>query len=153
MGRLVLQDVFGNAVNIVVFPEGLQVLQKTLRDLGGTKAKLEPGIAIEIIAIPDKRTTEDGSAKNTNERIFNNLCKFSSFPAKPSDLKPKKITMKIPGKKTKIADEELEEIVDKFEEKMAENNIIEEDEVFEISELEFEEKPEIPEEIEESHLT
>lgn len=88
MAKLVLEDPYGNNVNITCFPDGWTKLQKRVKELSDDKYKLEPGVGLYI----------NGNLQwyeGEISVIFDDLAKFSPPPQLPSDLKAKKISMKV----------------------------------------------------------
>jgi DNA polymerase-3 subunit alpha len=127
MGKLSLEDTFGNSVSVTIFPEKLKDLHSRLKQLGGSKMKLAPGIALHIAASANWYEGEISL-------LYDELKKCTGQPAMPADLSAKKISMRISGSKKKIDDilkqeeEDIDEFVEEFEDELAEEGLSELDE-------------------------
>jgi DNA polymerase-3 subunit alpha len=125
MARIVLEDPYGNTISMTVFPKKLSHFQHRIKELGG-KVKLEPGTAIHCSGYINWYEGEISI-------LFDDLRKCAPSPPMPSDLKPRKVSMRITGgtrKKSKEIDPEefLEELEDELvEEGLAECDTEEED--------------------------
>lgn len=117
MARLVLLDPYGNSVNLVLFPDTLELFKKELKLLS-KKRTLEAGAAIEVLATLDRKG---------EGWILTNLCKFSPFPAEPEEQEKRQVVLKLPKKNKKLTEMSVLETAEVFEEKLAEAGEIEEE--------------------------
>lgn len=134
MAKMTMRDPFGNSINVTFFPDTLADFYKRVKQLKGSKFKIEPGVALHFAA---SVSYFEGSLGLT----FQMLKKITEFPKKPEDLKPKKVVLKIPSKnkKTKKSklEQSLQDVIEEVEETLVENGIIEDD-IYNIEELDYE---------------
>jgi hypothetical protein len=124
MGKLLLEDLYGNIVNVTIFATKLQELEKRLKELTRGKYKLEPGCVISIGAQVSWYQGEFGLT-------FQDLKKIASPPALPKDLEQKKVKLKIGGRKKKD-DPDKDDILSEIEEDLLEEGVtLKEDEIVE----------------------
>lgn len=136
IGKISLEDTYGNNISITVWPDKVIELNKRLKELSGGKVKLEPGIAIHIAGFISWY-------EGVISIVYDELKKCVGSPSMPSDLAPKKVSMRIMGAKKKgkeILD--LESFVEEFEDELTEQGLAElEDEEIEENWSEIEEQP------------
>lgn len=92
MGRMELQDPYGNYINFTLFPSSMDRLKKRLKELTKNKIKLEPGVAIHCSGQANWYLGELSI-------IFDDLKKISAAPSLPTDLDHKAVKMRILNKK------------------------------------------------------
>ncbi len=117
MGKARVEDLYGNQMDLTFFPKKLKQFQKRWKELGGNKIKLEPGVALHLSA---SLNWYEGNLS----LLFDDLKNFSPPPAKPKDLKPKQVKLKIGGRRSK-KDQDLDkqEILEEIEEEMLQDGL------------------------------
>jgi DNA polymerase-3 subunit alpha len=95
MAKCVIEDEFGDQINITIFPDSLKEARRRIKDAFGSKHKLEPTMSIHFNGSVNLYEDEIGV-------IVRDLLNASPSPAVPEDLKAKKIVVKRLSKKEKI---------------------------------------------------
>lgn len=112
MARITIQDVVGNSLVLVVFPDAWQNMHTRIKTLSSGKHKLDVGIAIGF----------DGSFQWENEHtcsfIIGDILSFKEAPQLPADLKSRKIKLPRAKKNKKIEKMTKEELAEEFENDM-----------------------------------
>jgi DNA polymerase-3 subunit alpha len=88
MAKVDIEDPYGNTTSMTMFPSGLELFNERLRKLAGNKVVLEPGIAVHC-------STSINWYEGEVSLIFENLMKAAPAPPLPSDLKARKVSMRI----------------------------------------------------------
>ena len=101
MAKINIEDETGEQITLTVFPDNLDELKSTIKDLSGKKSKLEEGVALFCVATVNNYEDEIGL-------IFNNLIEFASPPPLPKDIKIKKKV----SKKIELSEEEVKKSTD-----------------------------------------
>lgn len=126
MARIVIQDPFGNAVGMTIFPKKLKEFK---RDAAVHKVKqIEPGVVFHCSGYINWY-------EGDMSILFDELFKCEPPPAQPTDLKARKVSMRISGgsrKKTKEVPD-LEEFIEEHEDELTEKGLaeLEEEEILE----------------------
>jgi len=111
MGKVDIEDPYGNITSMTMFPSGLELFNDRLRTLTGGRATLEAGIGIHCAA---SANWYEGDVS----LIFENLKKAVPIPPRPKDLKHRtvKVNSSRTLKKTTKLDPDLflEEIEDEL---------------------------------------
>jgi DNA polymerase III alpha subunit len=135
MARLTLKDLFGNSIGAVLFPEALETFRKKLKT---HKIKMiEPGLALHLGGIIN---WYEGEASLS----ITQLKKVMGIPELPKELKPQSIKMKIERiKKDKKKATKIVELLDELDDELVEQGLSEpeDEEYFDISELEDYKEP------------
>src|SRR5690606_38045611 len=91
MARLEIQDIYGNILPVIAFPDSWENIQKRVSEMSASKHTIEPGLAIYF----------SGSFQYENEHatsfIIDDILDYQQLPELPEDLKSRKI--KMPRKK------------------------------------------------------
>lgn len=135
MGKMMVQDLSGNSYNITFFPDALNNFKSRVVSLMGKKFVLEAGCSIALL----------GSVSWYKGKLgvnFNDLRKIGVVPPLPDNLTPQKVSMKIGGKKKKVAESSVEDILEEVNEELVEEGVNVEqeeifDDIFEPEDLEF----------------
>lgn len=115
MGRLKLEDQYGTAMNMTVFPKQWKDFKSRVKTLTAGKSELVPGLAIMASGVLQ---WYDGEIS----MIFDELLKCSPPPPVPTDLKDKKVSMRLGrGVSKKTEEIDREEILEQVEEEMIED--------------------------------
>ena len=120
MARMMVQDPWGNDLNVLVFPEGWESMQDRIgRELSGGKWKVEAGLAIYFRGA----FQWEGGGMQTSF-VMGDIIDCMGAPALPADLKSRKVSMPR-GKKAKVEMEKVgkEELAEKLEEEMIEEGL------------------------------
>lgn len=86
MVKCVIEDEFGEQINLTIFPDSLKKAHKRIKECYGNKYKLEPGISIHFNGSVNLYDDEIGI-------IMRDLFDACPPPPVPSDLKAKKIVV------------------------------------------------------------
>lgn len=125
MARVVVADPQGHTITLTIFPDRLEELKNKLKELHGPKTKLEPGVALHFAGYVN---WYEGDISI----LFEGVKKCTPPPAIPTDLKARKVSMKISGgtrKKNKdIPDPEI--LLDEIEEELDEEGLSEPEEEY-----------------------
>ncbi len=115
MAKIRIEGPYGNQIVLTAFPRKLEYFYRRVRELAGSKVKLEPGIGIYCAGYAN---WYEGDISI----VFEELMRVAPIPPLPKDLKPRKVAIKShtrkSRKKSKKADpdkilEELEnELID-----------------------------------------
>lgn len=133
MAKAVLEDIYGNTINLTIFPKKLRELINRLKSF--KNVPLEPGSALHCAGFIN---WYEGDISI----IYEDLMACTGSPPMPSDLKARKVSMKITGgskKKTKEVPE-IEELLEELDDELTEQGLAELDEE-ELDEDDGEEKP------------
>lgn len=126
MARVVVADPQGHTITLTIFPDRLTELKKNFKALHGSKMQLEPGAALHFAGYVN---WYEGDISI----LFEGVKKCTPPPAMPSDLKARKVSMRISGgtrKKSKnIPDPEI--LLDEIEEELDEEGLSEPEEEYE----------------------
>lgn len=120
MCHLSIQDPYGNIMKGTLFPDSLKYAKEFIKQLYGTKIKLEPGTAVTFTASVDWYQGEMAL-------IIDSFKRCAPAPEKPAELKAQKVAMRMTKIKGKVATEP-EEILEEMEDEMEENGLSENDE-------------------------
>jgi len=116
MVKMIVQDPFGNSLPVTIFPKGLKILKDKLKSLGLSKMELSPGVGLHMAASINWYEGE-------MSLLFEDLYNACPPPQKPSDLKPRKVSMKLGRAKKGVKELELEDILDEIDEEMIEEGL------------------------------
>ncbi len=117
MAKIVLEDPFGNTIGMTCFPSKLTHFKNRLEELN-RKVTLEPGIAIHCSGFVNWYEGEISI-------LFDDLKRCTPVPPQPSDLKPRKVSMKITGKSKKKSKEvDSEEFLEEVEDELVEEGLV-----------------------------
>lgn len=121
MGKIDLEDPYGNILSMTVFPMGLEKFHKRLKELGRGKIKLEPGIAIHCAASANWYEGDFGL-------VFEDLKNAVGIPALPKELGHQKVELK-PSRKKKEKTSKVnpEEFLEEVEDELVDEGIFNDD--------------------------
>lgn len=133
MGKMSLRDPYGNSISLTLFPDDLENFKKDIKKTMGSKFVIEPGIGINFAGALNWY-------EGTPSLILKQLRKIAGLPQKPSkdQLKPQKVTLKIPNSKKKKSNTLLE-FLEEANEELEENGIVESPEIEKIDPLDIDE--------------
>lgn len=121
MGRITLEDAWGNQCGMSVFPKVWPDFKKRVKQLLKNKGELAVGLALSVKIKLNWYNSEVGM-------VFDDLLRVAESPALPSDLKHRKVSMKITGRKKKIEEpvEDLnaEDVLEEVEDEMVEEGFL-----------------------------
>lgn len=118
MAKIELEDPYSNILSMTLFPSGLEKLTQRLKELGGPRFELKPGIAMHCAG---SLNWYDGNLSF----IFNNLKKVAPPPPEPKDQKARKISMRISSRtRTKTNKIDPQELLENIEDELVEDGII-----------------------------
>jgi DNA polymerase III subunit alpha len=120
MARIVVQDAFGNDMDVIAFPDAWECAQHRIeKELARGKHKVEPGIAIFFSG------SFQWENAHTNSFILGDILDYRPIPALPTDLKSRKVKMPRGSKLSKkdIDELEKEDVVEQLEEEMIDEGL------------------------------
>jgi hypothetical protein len=129
MGKMVIEDPYGNTINVTFFPSKLEHFFKRYKILTGGKYPLESGVSFYMSCYTN---WYEGELNLT----FEDLLKVAPNPPLPKDLDSKKVVLKVSRAKKKI--EELqemdqEEILEEIETELEEEGLVDLEEFTEVT--------------------
>jgi len=115
MAKVDLEDPYGNVVAMTIFPSGLEKFNNRIKLLGSKNMTLEPGIAVHCAASANWY-------ENNLSLIFSDLKRVAPIPPKPSDLKARKVSMRVVGKRKrkKVSKIDREKLLETIEDELIE---------------------------------
>lgn len=119
MGKILLEDPWGTQMTMTVFPKQWPEIKKRIKALLGSKAELEPGIAIYARG---SLNWYEGDISI----IFEDLLKCAPPPPLPKDLVPRKTAVKR-GKEDPDVDLDRDEISEDIEDELVELGFADDD--------------------------
>lgn len=129
MAKVMLEDPWGTPMMMTVFPKQWANIKERVKILTGGKSEFVPGIA--IFASGNINWYEGDISI-----IFEDLLKCDPPPPLPSDLKPKKVSMRTSRARKKIEEMEVEDLIEAVEDGLIEDGLIK---TLEEDEYDFEE--------------
>jgi DNA polymerase-3 subunit alpha len=119
MGKISIRDPYGNSIGMTLFSDDLEKFRKDIKKTMGSKFVIEPGVAINFSGALNWY-------EGTPSLILKQVRKIAGLPQKPSkeQLKPQKVTLKIPNSKKKKSNNLLE-FLEEVNEELEENGITE----------------------------
>jgi len=114
-----IRDPYGNSISLTLFSDDLEKFRKDVKKTMGSKFVIEPGVAINFAGALNWY-------EGTPSLILKQLRKIGGVPQKPSkdQLKPEKVTLKIPNSKKKKSNTMMD-FLEEANEELEENGIVE----------------------------
>lgn len=121
MAKMVIKDPWGNSLSCTLFPDALTSFRATIKKLKGGRFVIEPGIGLHL-------TGHLNEYEGQVNLVYQDVLNVCGLPQRPTDLKPKKVTLKIPNERKKAKKElEIADVIEEYEEILSENGVIEEE--------------------------
>lgn len=137
MAKFTIEDPWGYQMGLTIFAKKWPEFKKKIKELLGSKAELQPGVAI---AAKINLNWYDGNLGMAYEELLS----CANPPAQPQDLKHKKVSMRISSRKKKTEDivEQLDadDLLEEIEDQLAEEGFLDFQEDF----IENEDEEEFP---------